>query len=123
MHSLAVAIPLGGAPDAAAPQPRLVKAAHEFEAQMMKELMKPMTRGNSLTGDDQDSDSGSGGISGSGGALGEFASEALGRALSDGGGFGIANRIVKDLSHSGNRAITGTVTANPHGNTVIRASK
>jgi Rod binding domain-containing protein len=89
----------------------------------MKELMKPMTRGNSLTGDDQDSDSGSGGISGSGGALGEFASEALGRALSDGGGFGIANRIVKDLSHSGNRAVTGTVTANPHGNTVIRASK
>jgi HAMP domain-containing protein len=27
------------------PQPRLVRAAHEFEAQMMKELLKPMTGG------------------------------------------------------------------------------
>ena len=32
---------------------------------------------------------------GSGGALREFASEALGQALSEQGGFGIANRIVK----------------------------
>ena len=33
------------------PQPRLVRAAHEFEAQMMKELLKPMTASGSLTGD------------------------------------------------------------------------
>ena len=38
------------------PQPRLVHAAHEFEAQMMKELIKPMTSGCSLTGEDTDSD-------------------------------------------------------------------
>ena len=37
------------------PQPRLVRAAHEFEAQMMQELMKPLTRGSSLTGEDEDS--------------------------------------------------------------------
>lgn len=86
---------------------------------MMKELMKPMTHGSSLTGADEDSDS----DSGSGGALGEFASEALGRALSDQGGFGIASRIVKDLSHSGNQAKTGPVTGNLHGDTVMRASK
>ncbi len=81
---------------AATPQPRLVCAAHEFEAQMMKELLKPMSGGNSLTGEDEDS----GTDSGSGGALGEFASEALGRALSEHGGFGIAGHIVQDLSHS-----------------------
>jgi Rod binding domain-containing protein len=86
---------------AATPQPKLVRAAHEFEGQMMKELLKPMTAGNGLTGDDDDSDSGSGG------ALGEFASEALGKALSERGGFGIANQIVKELSHSGNRQTTG----------------
>jgi Rod binding domain-containing protein len=80
------------------PQPRLVRAAHEFEAQMMKELMKPMTSGNSLTREEDDS--------GSGSALGEYASEALGRALSEQGGFGIANRIVKDLSHAGNQKET-----------------
>jgi len=73
------------------PQPRLVRAAHEFEAQMMKELLKPLT-------DSKDEDSGSG----SGGALSEFASEALGRSLSDQGGLGIANRIVGDLSRAGN---------------------
>ena len=104
MQSIAAAAAVTG--DAAAPQPRLVRAVHEFEAQMMEELMKPMTRGSSLTGEDEDSDSGSG----SGGALGEYASEALGRALSERGGFGIATQIVKDLSHSGNRGITGKVT-------------
>jgi Rod binding domain-containing protein len=82
---------------AAAPQLRLVKAAHEFEGQMMKELLKPMTAKDAMLGGDDDSDAGSGG------ALGEFASEALGRALSDGGGFGIANQIVRDLSASNHK--------------------
>jgi Rod binding domain-containing protein len=95
-----------------------VKAAHEFEAQMMQELMKPMTQKSSLTGDDADSDS----DSGSGGALGEYASEALGRALSDKGGFGIANQIVKELSHSGTQTTSGPVTGILHGNTVIKTS-
>ena len=98
----------------AAPQPRLVRAAHEFEAQMMKELLRPMTSSNGLTGEDEDSDSGSNG------ALGEFASEALGRALSEAGGLGIATSIVRDLSRSGNRPVTAQVTGNPHGNTVMR---
>ena len=31
--------------------PRLVRAAHEFEGQMMKELLKPMTSGDALTGE------------------------------------------------------------------------
>jgi len=119
MQAIAAATAAAGTAGAAAPQPRLVRAAHEFEAQMMKELMKPMTRADSLTGADEDSDSDSGSF----GALGEFASEALAQALSQGGGFGIANRIVKDLSHSGNRAVTGTVTGNRHGDTVLRTSE
>ncbi len=100
----------GGAPIQVAPQPRLVRAAHEFEAQMMKELMGPMTGGNALTGENDDA--------GPGGALGEFASEALGRALSEQGGFGIASRIVHDLSHTGNGGTT-PVTGKVHNNTVI----
>jgi Rod binding domain-containing protein len=78
-------------------QPRLVRAAHEFEAQMMKELLKPLNSSDALTGDEDDSSAGSGS------ALGEFASEALGRALSDRGGLGVANKIVQELSHSGNK--------------------
>jgi Rod binding domain-containing protein len=97
--------------DGTAPQPRLVRAAHEFEAQMMKELLKPMAGGSILTGEDSGA--------AAGGALGEFASEALGRALSEQGGFGIAHRIVQELSQSSNRNVTG----NLHGDTVIGAHK
>ncbi len=94
------------------PQPRLVKAAHEFEAMMMQELLKPMTGGDATDGDDD---------SGSAGALGQFASEALGQALSAGGGFGIADEIIRSLSHSGNRHASGKVTGNLHRNTAIKA--
>ena len=86
---------------------------------MMKELMKPLNRGSSLTGTDADGDE----DSGSGGALGEFASEALGRALSEHGGFGIAAAIVKQLSPHGNQNGTAPVTGNLHSNTVIKARK
>jgi hypothetical protein len=80
------------------PSPRLVKAAHEFEAQLMKELMAPLTRGASVpgvggAGNDNDQESGSAG------ALGEFAAETLGQALSAAGGFGIANRILREIGH------------------------
>ena len=50
-----------------------------------------------------------GGGSGADGALGEFASEALGQAISRRGGFGIANRIVHELSQSGHRSANGKV--------------
>jgi Rod binding domain-containing protein len=107
-----------GAP-AAVPQPRLVHAAHEFEAQMMKELLKPMSSGNGLDGEESDS------ASGSSGALGEFATEALGRALSEQGGFGIASSIVRELTPSNVKSvtspITGQVTTNLHGNTVMKS--
>ena len=106
---------------APAAPPRLVNAAHEFEAQMMKELLKPMTAGatdpltGEETGEDQDS--------GSGSALGEFAAEALGRALSERGGLGIANKIIGQLSAGGNKNAPGTVTAKVHGDTVMKNLK
>jgi Rod binding domain-containing protein len=91
-----------------------VKAAHEFEAQMMQELLKPLTSGSSLDGEDN------GTASGSGGALGAFASEALGRGLSEQGGFGIADSIVRQLTTASNRQVTAQVTGNLHGNTVMK---
>jgi Rod binding domain-containing protein len=90
----------------ASPQPRLVRAAHEFEAQMMKELLKPMSDSEGLPGDEADS-----GL-GATGALGEFASEALGRALSEHGGLGIADRIVLSLSTAGNRPHVSKASGN-----------
>lgn len=77
---------------AVVPQPRLVQAAHEFEAQLMKELLRPMVHGSGS--DESDGDSG--------GALADFATEAFGRSLSASGGLGIATSIVRSLSHSEN---------------------
>jgi Rod binding domain-containing protein len=116
MHPIAATAATTEAPSANTPQPRLVRAAHEFEAQMMKELIEPLNHGNSLTGADAEADD----DSGSGGALGEFANEALGRAMSEHGGFGIATSIVKQLSHAGSQNGTVPVTGKLHGNTVIK---
>lgn len=107
----------GALQSASSPQPRLVRAAHEFEAQMMQELLKPLTSESGLDGEDD------GSASGSGGALGAFATEAFGQALSAQGGFGIATSIVRELSSSGNKTGTTQVTGNLHGNTVISANK
>jgi Rod binding domain-containing protein len=87
----------GGDP---AVEPRLGRAAHQFEAMMMKELLAPLSRSSSLFGDESDGDAG---------VLGEFASESLAGALSAGGGFGIAERIVHSVSRFGNPARTPAV--------------
>jgi Rod binding domain-containing protein len=132
-HSLPMQ-PGGAIPSTAAssaPSPKLVHAAHEFEAQMMKELLAPMTGSDPLFGEDED-DGGDSGLalgsgSGSGGALAEFASQALGQALSERGGFGIANKIIGQLAPATARKkdekLTAEVTSLSHRNTVMRAGK
>jgi Rod binding domain-containing protein len=103
--------------DPGTPQPRLVKAAHEFEAQMMKELLKPLNSGTSITGEEEDS--------GSNGALGEYAQEALGRAMSDHGGLGIAHQIIQHLSgnQTGNQSRKDATSGNLVSNVVRADSK
>jgi Rod binding domain-containing protein len=102
-----------------APSPRLVRAAHEFEGQMMQQLLKPMTDGDGLSGADGDEDSGAG----SGGALREFASEALGQSLSQRGGLGIAKQIIQELSHTGNKHEGGKVPKNLHDGHGVRTAQ
>jgi len=80
--------------------PKLVAAAHQFEASLMAELLKPLNSGGAF-GDD-DASGGSGGAlsdltssaDGSGGALMSFGSEALAKAISEKGGLGIARRVL-----------------------------
>ena len=69
----------------------MVRAAHEFEAQMMKELLAPMTRTDAVLGADDGEQTG---------VLGQFAAESLAGALSAGGGLGIADRVIHALSHA-----------------------
>jgi peptidoglycan hydrolase FlgJ len=78
--------------------PKLARSAHEFEASLMAELLKPLQEGDGLTGEDSD-----GGGAGSGGALAGFASESLARAISEKGGFGIADRILHQLESTNAR--------------------
>ncbi len=117
--SVGNAVTAQGGMGKAMPPPRLTRAAHEFEGQMMEELLKPLTSDELLPGASDDSDS----RGDSGGALAEFASEALGQALSAHGGFGIADRILKTVSPPGNRHQATPVTGNLHGNTVMKAFK
>ncbi|HVJ07577.1 MAG TPA: hypothetical protein VM554_04285 [Acidisarcina sp.] len=83
-----------GAPEAGrAEHSRLASAAHQFEASMMSELMKPLQEDSLFAEKAQDA----GADGGSGNALTGFASESLACALSQHGGLGIARQILDRL--------------------------
>jgi flagellar protein FlgJ len=73
-------------------QAKLVDAAQQFEATMLQELLKPMQHGQDSWGGEQKSDdSGSDTIS-------SLGTEAIAKAISKGGGFGIAKQIVSKVT-------------------------
>jgi Rod binding protein len=94
--------------------PRLLHAAQEFEAQMMKELMKPMTSTPTLTGSESEESSS---------VMNEFASEALAQAVSRQGGFGIARSIVHSISQSRPIPRVGKSEPTDHSKPSIRATQ
>jgi Rod binding domain-containing protein len=87
----AAALAASSSASASVPSPRLVNAAHEFEAAMMKELMAPLQPGHDLLGGGEDDEDSSW-------ALSSYAGEALGKALSEHGGLGIAKSIIHQLT-------------------------
>src|SRR3954447_9184578 len=95
-------------------EPRLVKAAHQFEAMMMKELLAPMARSGDLFTEGEGDQKG---------ILGEFATESLAGALSAHGGLGIADRIVHSLSRSGNSSGASGVIESVQNNTGMSVRK
>jgi Rod binding domain-containing protein len=117
MGPISSAVTAAATPGHSGAQPRLVRAAHEFEAQMLKELLQPIAKSSGLLGDEDGSGEGSGGV------LGQFAAEAFAGALSSQGGFGIARQIVRDLSHSGNQSATTPVIGNLQIDTGMRRGK
>lgn len=86
---------IGGAhapsPALNAENPRLKSAAHEFEASLMQEFLKPLQH-DSLFSDDKSGDSD--GDEGSNGSLMSLGSQAMAKAISERGGFGIATKIL-----------------------------
>lgn len=95
-----------GSSAAAAREAKMVTAAHQFEASLMQELLRPLQQ-DSLFGED----GAAGGDGGQGGALMDFASEALGRAISEHGGLGIARKVLQHLEQT-NPETAGSGRAN-----------
>ncbi len=75
-----------------AKQAKLVDAAQQFEATMLQELLKPLQHGQSSWGDDEKSDDSSTD------SISSFGTEAIAKAISKGGGFGIAKQVVSKVT-------------------------
>jgi peptidoglycan hydrolase FlgJ len=71
-------------------QAKLVDAAQQFEATMLQELLKPMQHGQSSWGGEENSDDSD--------TISNFGTEAVAKAISKGGGFGIAKQIVSKVT-------------------------
>ena len=81
-------------PEAAALQrhAKLQDAAEKFEGLMLEELLKPMQHGqDSWGGDVKDEDT-------TFDTLSSFGSETMAKAISKGGGFGIARKVVSQIT-------------------------
>jgi Rod binding domain-containing protein len=71
---------------------KLTDAAQQFEAAMLQELLKPMQHGqDSWGGEEKTDDSASD-------TLSSFGTESIAKAMSKGGGFGIAKQIVSKVT-------------------------
>jgi Rod binding domain-containing protein len=73
-------------------QAKLVDAAQQFEATMLQELLKPMQHGESNWGGEAKSDDSASDT------ISSFGTEAIAKAISKGGGFGIAKQIVSKVT-------------------------
>lgn len=95
----------GSGPAPAPANPRVQSAAHEFEASLMQEFLKPLQHDSLFSEKSSDSGLGSedddGDSSGSAGALISFGSQAMAKAISERGGFGIATKILDHFQTQG----------------------
>lgn len=70
---------------------KLVDAAQQFEAILMQEMLKPMRKDQDSWDSEKDNDSASDTIS-------SFGTEAVAKAISKGGGLGIAKQVVRQVT-------------------------
>jgi Rod binding domain-containing protein len=72
---------------------KLASGAHEFEAMMLQQMMKGLDFGQA-PGDGADGEE----ASGASGTLQSYGTEALAKAISGQGGFGIARKIIQQVT-------------------------
>jgi Rod binding domain-containing protein len=70
---------------------KLVDAAEQFEAMLMQEMLKPMRSSEGSWDEEKKDDSSSDTIS-------SFGTEAVAKAISKGGGLGIAKQVVRQVT-------------------------
>jgi peptidoglycan hydrolase FlgJ len=73
-------------------QAKLIDAAQQFEATMLQELLKPMQHGQDSWGGDEKSDDTTFDT------ISSFGTETMAKAISKGGGFGIARQVVSQIT-------------------------
>jgi peptidoglycan hydrolase FlgJ len=80
-------------------QAKLVDAAQQFEAMMLQEMLKPMRGGEDEWGGEMESqDNASDTIS-------SFGTEAFAKAISKGGGFGIAKQVISQVKQEHHKEV------------------
>jgi len=85
---------LGAGPGAGTAEHRkLVDAAQQFEGMLLQEMLKPMREHGFGQEDSDDKDDGSG----FGDTLTSFGTEQMATAISKGGGFGVAKKVVAQV--------------------------
>jgi peptidoglycan hydrolase FlgJ len=73
-------------------QAKLADAAQQFEAMLLQEMLKPLRSGeNSWGGEEKSDDSSSDTMS-------SFGTEAVAKAISKGGGLGIARQVIRQVT-------------------------
>jgi flagellar protein FlgJ len=93
------------------PNPKLESAAHEFEASLMQEFLKPLQH-DSLFADEESK--GDDDTSGSAGTLMSYGAEAMAKSISEHGGFGIARKILDHFKATGGSSQAGEKTPATH---------
>ncbi|HTZ90380.1 MAG TPA: hypothetical protein VMA71_08565 [Alloacidobacterium sp.] len=99
------------APETTHQNPRLESAAHEFEASLMKEFLKPLQHDSLFADEGSKGDDDS---SGSDGTLMSYGAEAMAKAISEHGGFGIAQKILDHFKAATNRSQPGAKNSPVH---------
>jgi Rod binding domain-containing protein len=91
-------------PAQAAQHDKLVKAAQEFEASLLQEMLKPMQK-DGLTDKDEDSPEDAGRDT-----LSSYGTEAMAGAIARGGGLGIARHVVAQVERQQMHLRAGVVS-------------
>lgn len=99
--------------------PRLKPAAHEFEASLLQELLKPMERDPLFSGN-----SSGGGLATGDAGMSNWSSlgaQSLAKAISDAGGLGIATKMIQAVEAEAQEKTAGKMTAPAAGAGDLRA--